>query len=130
MLRSDPSRALRARLDRVAVEADRQTHEVLADLEVVDRPTRLVLGERVDGAIVVDRREGVMRVPRGACDVLRSRCLVDRDGRVAPAEVRFGLVGNDWVEVSSGLAAADVLLTAADTKNDLPVGRRHRGAKR
>ena len=30
-LRSAPSRTLRARLDRVAAEADRQTHEVLAD---------------------------------------------------------------------------------------------------
>jgi len=129
-LRGDPSRGLRARLYRVAVEADRQTHEVLADLELVDRPARLVLGERVDGAIVVDRRDRVTRVPRGACDVTRSRCLVDRDGRIASADVRFGLVGNDWVEVASGLAATDVLLTGPDAKTELPVGRRHRGAQR
>lgn len=129
-LRSDPSRALRARLDRVAVEADRQTHEVLADLELVERPGRLVLGERVDGAIVVERRDGVLRVPRGICDVAAARCLVDRDGRVAATGVRFGLAGNEWVEVLEGLGASDVLLAAPDGRRDLPLGRRHRGASR
>lgn len=129
-LRSDPGRSLRARLDRVAVEADRQTHEVLADLELVERPGRVVLGERVDGAIVVERRDDVMRVPQGVCDVATARCLVDRGGRVAAAGVRFGLVGNDWIEVEDGLAADDLLLASPDGRRDLPIGRRHRGASR
>lgn len=129
-LRSDPAHALEARLDRVAVEADRQTHEVLADLELVERPARLVLGERVDGAIVVERRDSVMRVSQGVCDVAGARCLVDRGGLVAAANVRFGLVGNDWVEVLEGLAADDVLLASPDGRRDLPLGRRHRGASR
>ncbi len=128
-LRSDPSRTFRARLDRVAVEADRQTHEVLADLELVERPSRLVLGERADGAIVVARRDAVLRVPRGVCDVARARCLVDRGGVVAAVEARFGLVGDDWVEVASGLTATDVLLTKPDQRGELPVGRRHREAR-
>src|SRR5690606_35633158 len=101
--RSDPSRSLRARLDRVAVEADRQTHEVLVDLELVERPSRLVLGERADGAIVVERRDAVMRVRRGVCEAARGVCLVDRGGVVASVDVRFGLVGSEWIEVESGL---------------------------
>jgi RND family efflux transporter MFP subunit len=129
-LRGDPARALRARLDRVAVEADRQTHEVLVDLELVERPARLVLGERVDGAIVVERRDGVLRVRQGACDVAGGRCLVDRGGQIARADVRFGLLGNDWVEVASGLSTDDVLLAAPDGKRELPVGRRYREAAR
>lgn len=127
-LRSDPGHALRARLDRVAVEADRQTHEVLVDLELVERPGRLVLGERVDGAVVVERRDDVMRVPQGVCDVAAGRCLVDRGGHVAAADVRFGLVGNEWVEVLEGLTGDDVLLASPDGRLDLPLGRRHRGA--
>lgn len=129
-LRSDPARPLRARLDRVAVEADRQTHEVLADLELVERPNRLVFGERADGVVVVQRRDAAMRVRRGVCDVARSRCLVDRDGVVAAVEARFGLVGNEWVEVESGLSAGDVLLTKPDDEGELPVGRRLRETRR
>jgi RND family efflux transporter MFP subunit len=129
-LRSDPAHVLRARLDRVAVEADRQTHEVLADRELVERPGRLVLGERVDGAIVVERRDSALRVGQGVCDVAGARCLVDRGGRVAAANVRFGLVGSEWVEVLDGLAADDVLLASPDGKRELPLGRRHRGASR
>lgn len=125
-LRSDPARSLAGRLDRVAVEADRQTHEVLADVELLQRPARLVLGERVDATIVVERREAVLRVPRGACEVAGSRCLVDRGGVITPSGVQFGLLGNDWVEVVNGLAQEEVVLSAPDGRLDLPTGRRLR----
>lgn len=52
-LRGSPEKSLPARVDRVAVEADRQTHEVLVDLELLALPDRLVLGQRADGFVTL-----------------------------------------------------------------------------
>lgn len=128
-LRGDQSRPLRGRLDRVAQEADRQTHELLVDLELLERPSRLVFGQRVDAFVVLDVRPSALRVPQGACDVPAGRCLVSRTARVARADVRFGLVGNDFVEVLSGLKADDVVLSPKGEGAELGVGRRVAGAQ-
>lgn len=123
-LRGDASRAYRARLDRVAVEADRQTHEVLVDLELLERPARIVLGQRADGFVELATAAPALRVPQGACDLPRSRCFVDRGGRVDVASVRFGLEGTDWIAVEEGLARGDVVLLPGPGGAELPIGRR------
>ena len=117
------SRMLRARVDRVGLQTDRATHELLVDLELLERPSRLVFGQRVDAVVAMERTEATARVPRGACDLTASRCFVERDGRIADAEVRLGLIGNEWVEVVAGLRPGERLLIAGPGER-LRVGRR------
>lgn len=126
VLRGAPERSYRARVDRIGVEADRETHEVLVDLELVERPSRLVFGQRVDGYVELERREGVVRAPRGACDEGASRCFVLRDGRIAVADVRLAVVGTEFVEVERGLGTQEVLVLPDTDGAPVPIGRRAR----
>ncbi len=48
VFRSEPGRSYRGRVDRVGPESDRETHELLVDVEVLERPARLAIGQRGD----------------------------------------------------------------------------------
>lgn len=126
VLRGAPQRSFRARVDRVGMEADRTTHELLVDLELIERPARLVFGQRVDAFVTLGARPSALRVPQGACDVSAGRCFVARDDRVARADVRFGLSGNDWIEVVSGVAGGEDVILPSPERRPWTVGRRVR----
>lgn len=126
VLRSHPERSLLARVERIGLEADRQTHEVLVDVELLDRPARLAFGQRVDVFLGLETRARVTRVPQGYCDLATNVCLVERKGRVAHATVTFGLVGTEFIEVTSGLGAGEVILGAVTVDAPPPIGRRVR----
>jgi RND family efflux transporter MFP subunit len=128
VLRSAAGAPLRGRVERVGAAADRQTHEVLVDVELVDRPARIAFGQRADVSIVLDRRDAALRVPAGFCDVPAKSCLVERDGRAARVPVTFGLVGLDAVEVASGLAQGDAVIAPLAGAPALAEGRRVRRA--
>ncbi len=122
-LRGSPEKALSARVDRIAVIADRQTHEVLVDLELLELPERLVFGQRADGFVTLAAVPSSLRIPLGACDEARAKCPVDRGGKVAYVDVSFGLRGTDWVEVRSGLADGDLVLLPEPGAAAPPAGR-------
>jgi RND family efflux transporter MFP subunit len=124
VLRSQPDRPLRGRVERVGLEADRQTHEVLVDVELLERPPRLAFGQRVDVFLTIDARADVTRAPLGFCDVGAGSCLVEREGRVSRASVKFGLVGAEFAEIGAGLAPGDVLLAPLPDGAPLSLGRR------
>jgi HlyD family secretion protein len=129
VLRGQEDRPLRARVDRVAPEADRQTHQVLVDLELLQRPDRVTLGQRAEAAILLEKREGVAVAPRTACDTLGGRCWAERDGRISEVPVAFGLAGGDRVEIVRGLAPGDRLVDRGALSSDPPPGRRVTGAR-
>lgn len=56
VFRSEPGRSYRGRVDRVGHESDRQTHELLADVELLERPQRLAIGQRADVFVQVGPR--------------------------------------------------------------------------
>lgn len=124
----DPETYL-ARLDRIGSEADRQTHELPVDV-VLERPfsRRVAIGQRVDVWIEVDRRPDAVRVPSEAIrrEGLRTYVWLDREGRVAVADVEVGLVGEERVEVVAGLSEGDVVLLPPEPRGVLAVGRRWR----
>ncbi|MCC6525521.1 MAG: efflux RND transporter periplasmic adaptor subunit [Polyangiaceae bacterium] len=117
---------LAARVDRVAPEADRRTHEVLVDLELLERPGRFAFGQRVDARITLARRADVRRVLRSACDPAGERCLVERNGELAWAEVSVGLHGSDHLEIVDGLEVGDEVVDRSSFAGAPPVGRRVR----
>jgi HlyD family secretion protein len=112
-------------VDRIGREVDRQTHELLVDVLLERPPPRLAIGQRADVWIEVDRRRDVLRLPLAA---LRHDagpfCWVDRGGRIARAAVTLGLIGGEHAEVTSGLAAGDVVLDAIEPGATLGEGRR------
>lgn len=128
-LRGSESKPLEARVDRIGMETDRATHELLVDLELLERPMRLVFGQRADATVIFEQHEAASRVPRGACDLEAPRCFVARDGRVTDANVSLGLVGSEWVEVLSGVGPGDRLLLLGNAPEP-PVGRRVAGLER
>ncbi|MCK6588494.1 MAG: efflux RND transporter periplasmic adaptor subunit [Polyangiaceae bacterium] len=128
-LRGAGAAPLPARVDRIAPEVDRQTHEVLVELELLARPPRFAFGQRVDARILLEVRRSVPRVPRAACDPGSGACLVEREGRLAAVPVRPGLVGTEHAELLEGLAPGDVIIDQSSLDAPPPLGRRvRRGA--
>ncbi|MDO9280645.1 MAG: HlyD family efflux transporter periplasmic adaptor subunit, partial [Pseudomonadota bacterium] len=118
VFRSEGERSFPGTVTRIGREVDRQTHELLVDVAVLELPTNFAVGQRADAWIEVGRRDAVTSVPRGWCT---DECVVADDGRVAARAVTFGLVGRESVEVLTGLAPGDIVLAPG-----APVGKRVR----
>ena len=103
-----------------------QTHEAQVDLELLERPARLVLGQRAEAAILLEKREGVTVAPRTACDPEGQRCWAERDGRITEVPVALGLAGGDRVEIVRGLVPGDRVVDRGALGREPPVGRRIR----
>jgi HlyD family secretion protein len=108
--RSDTERAYAGQVARIGREVDRQTHELVVDVQVLELPRNFAVGQRADAWIEVGRREDVARVPRGWCD---TTCLVADGAGWRPATVTLGLVGRETVEVVRGLSPDDIVLPPA-----------------
>lgn len=113
-------------VDRVGHEVDRQTHEVLVDVLLPEVPAQVAFGRRADVYIETERKKDVTRIPLAFLrhDGGGSFVYVDREGRVARAAVQIGVVGRDFVEVTSGLQPAEVVLDAPRPGGELALGRR------
>ncbi len=125
-LLGDPGPPVRGTIDRVGREVDRQTHEVLVDILLPEVPAPVALGRRADVYIEVDRRKDVTRIPPRflSRDGARAFVYADREGKIARVPVEVGVLGRDFVEVTSGLAADDVVLGPRAPGQELAVGRR------
>ncbi|MCU0655267.1 MAG: efflux RND transporter periplasmic adaptor subunit [Polyangiaceae bacterium] len=118
--------ALKGRVSRISWEADRQTHEILVEVTPERLERRVAIGQRADVRIEVGRHEGALRVPVRMVyhDEKGAFVHADRGGRIALIRPRFGLTGNDQVEVLEGLAEGDAVLAAPTAAATLPPGRR------
>ncbi len=111
-----PDRTFPGRVSRIApyvLDIEKQARTV--DVEVAfDNPASvkgLMPGYSADAEIILDRREGVLRVPTEA--VTEGEVLVlGRDGRLRPQAIETGLSNWELTEVTAGLeAGAEVVLT-------------------
>jgi multidrug efflux pump subunit AcrA (membrane-fusion protein) len=107
VFRSAPERAFPGQVLHIARQVDRQTHELLVDIAVLEAPANAAIGQRADAWVQVGQHEGVTWVPRGWCD---TTCLVAQDGRALTRPVTLGLVGRERVEVVAGVSEGDVVL--------------------
>jgi len=114
------------RVSRIAWEADRQTHELVVEVTPERLDRRVAIGQRADVRIEVERHERALRVAVRMVhhDETGAFVYADRDGRVALVRPKFGLTGNDHVEVLEGLAEGDAVLVAPGPTATLPLGRR------
>ncbi len=87
-----------------------------AVVEVTNLPEQARIGMSATAAIVVESRQGVLAVPTAALidpeenfvDLLVG---VGDSQRLERVELQFGLVGDSWIEVLSGLSEGDLVVT-------------------
>lgn len=127
VFRSEPSIEYEGVVARVGREADRETREIVVDVRVERLPTNWAVGQRAEVYIRVDRREDVVIVPASLVLVRDGRAgvMVDDAGKARWREISIGLRGREVVEVTSGLAPGDVVVSpASPTAEPLRDGRR------
>ena len=116
------------KVTRISWEADRQTHELIVEVtpEAVDR--RVAIGQRADVRIELARRESALRIPLRMIhhDETGAFVYIDRQGSIALVRPRFGLTGQETVEVLEGVSEGDTVLAAPSVGSSLMVGRRWR----
>lgn len=128
VLRSEPNRSWPGRVDRIGLEADRQTHEVMIDVVFDAPPDRFAVGQRADVFVTTAARSAVVRVPVELCSPVLRRCFVERQGRAATVDVEPGLVGGAFFEVRDGLTDGDVVVASLRPDEAVPLHRRLRHA--
>lgn len=113
-----PGRPISGHLSRVApyvVDAQQQsrTFEVEVDLDDPVFARTLLPGSSADVEVILDARDGVLRVPSYAL-IDGKKVLVLRDGMLAAAPVEIGLKNWSFAEVKRGLAAGDTVVVSLD----------------
>lgn len=113
-----PGASHAARVVRVApyvldIEAQNRTVEVEVELEDPSFSAALLPGTSADVEIVLERREGVLRVPTSALQG-GSRVLVFTDGKLSERGLELGLSNWDFAEVRSGLADGERVVVTLD----------------
>jgi len=109
------------RVVRLAPALDPVTHAMTVEVEVDNARLALRPGMFVEVTIIVERRKGVIVVPREAVTERAGRKVVFvlRGQRVSEREVRLGLGDDDTVEVRSGLERGEkIVIKGLETLTD------------
>ena len=123
-LRSHPGQVFPGRVDRIGRQADRQTHELLVDVELLKLPEGFAVGQRADVRISVAGEANTLRVPASFLDQKTRTCSVQKGGRIHRVAVKVGFTGSDFVEIQDGLQAGDQVLRSPEEGKALPSLRR------
>jgi HlyD family secretion protein len=87
------------------------------EVEIAEPPqdAPLLAGYSADVEIVVERREGVLRVPTAAVRPDDTLLVLDTaDGRLREREIETGLSNWDQTQVTGGLSAGELVVTSLD----------------
>lgn len=113
-----PGKSFPGKVVRVAPYVlDRQeqnrTFEIEVELDDAALARTLVPGSSADVEVILDARDGVLRVPSYAL-LEGGRVLVVRDGKLVETRVRTGLRNWAFTEVAEGLAVGDLVCVTLD----------------
>jgi HlyD family secretion protein len=114
-----------SRLAPVVEEAEEQnrTMEIEAEIAPETGKPSPAPGMTADVEIILDRREGVLRVPSFAV-IDGARVLLVQKGRAVSRPVKVGLRNWEWAEIQGGLVNGDRVITSLDRpglKDGVPV---------
>lgn len=90
-----------------------RTLDIEVELQYDPNKPQAKPGTSADVSIVLDRREGVLRVPTFAVADGR-RVMIMKDGKAETREIETGIKNWEWTEVKSGLAEGDAVITNLD----------------
>jgi HlyD family secretion protein len=127
-----PGRAIPGHLTRVApyvvdVQQQSRTFEVEVDLDDAAFARTLLPGSSADVEVILDARDGVLRVPSYAL-IDGKKALVVRDGTLVAVPVEVGLKNWGFAEVKRGLSAGELVVVSLD-RADVKEGARARVAE-
>lgn len=113
-----PGESFMGKVTRVApyvtdVERQNRTLDIEVTLDDPGAARTLVPGSSADVEVILDAREGVLRVPSYAV-MEGNRVLVVRDGRLASVTVETGVRNWDFTEIRGGLSAGDPVVVSLD----------------
>jgi HlyD family secretion protein len=127
-----PGRPIGGHLTRIApyvidVQQQSRTFEVEVDLDDAAFARTLLPGSSADIEVILDARDGVLRVPSYAL-IDGKKALVLRDGKLVAVPVEIGLKNWGFAEVKRGLSAGDLVVVSLD-RADVKEGARARVAE-
>jgi HlyD family secretion protein len=113
-----PRKSFDGRVARVApyvqdIEQQNRTLEVEIDFTDPGITSAMLPGTSADIEIILDAREGVLRIPSYAL-LEGARVLVFDGGRLTARQVKTGLRNWEYAEVTEGLAAGDPVVVSLD----------------
>jgi HlyD family secretion protein len=116
---SQPGRDFEARVVRVApyvldVEAQNRTVEIEVELADRELSRSLLPGTSADVEVILEVREGVLRIPAPAL-LADDRVLVVHDGQLEEHVIEVGLRNWDYAEASSGLDAGQLVVVSLES---------------
>lgn len=122
-----PDQAFDGHVARVApyvldLEKQNRTLEVEVELEDQEFSRTLLPGTSADVEVILEVKEGVLRIPTSAL-LEGSRVLVVEDGMLVERTVVIGIKNWDWAEITSGLSGGDRIVTSLD-QEDVKAGAR------
>jgi HlyD family secretion protein len=118
VFRSEPTANYRGRVIRVGRETDRETREILVDVEPERLPELWSVGQRAEVYIETARKSQAVVVPseflvrRGET----TGVFVAAQGHAEWRTLQIGLQGRDSVEVTGGLLPGEIIVMPADPK--------------
>ena len=115
---SHPGRTFTARVARVApyvldLEAQNRTVEIEVELDDAALAASLLPGTSADVEVVLERREGVLRLPTASI-LAGDRVLVIEADRLVEKKVTRGISNWDFTEIAAGLAEGERVVAAID----------------
>lgn len=116
VFRSEPERSFLGKVVRIGREADRETREVIVDVELLERPEYWAIGQRAEVYIENGRSEDALTVPLKFCELEGNKAtiFIEQSGVAKVQTVDVTLRARDQITVSNGVNEGDVLLRLPD----------------
>lgn len=122
-----PGKSFQARVSRVApyvmdFEEQNRTVEIECDFEDRDLAGSLLPGTSADVEVILESRDGVLRVPAHAL-LEGDRVLVLEEGRLASRDLKIGLRNWEFAEVAGGVSEGERVVVSLD-RSEVKAGAR------
>ena len=116
VFRSEPQRSFLGKVVRIGREADRETREVIVDVELLERPEYWAIGQRAEVYIENGRSEDALTMPLKFCELEGNKgtIFIEQSGVAKVQTVDVILRARDRIAVSNGVNEGDVLLRSSD----------------
>jgi RND family efflux transporter MFP subunit len=112
VFRSEPMKSYPAKVVRLGHEADRETRELLVNVEVQELPKNWAIGQRAEVFIETAHHANVVKIPQAFLQwrAGKSGVMVNKQGKAYWQNVSLGLVGLSEIEITQGLTTGEQII--------------------
>ena len=112
VFRSEPMKSYPAKVVRLGHEADRETRELLVNVEVQELPKNWAIGQRAEIFIKTAHHANVVKIPQAFLQwrAGKSGVMVNKQGKAYWQNVSLGLVGLSEIEITQGLTTGEQII--------------------